>query len=126
MLDAERLSDEEFYVLSVLTLKRQMTTADLDAGINGVLGEKSRKALNALIQRGYVCSDTDTMGDLAHELTNSGSTCALRLISAAKAAESNILAHLGYEDSTILKSLLKRLLEVIDPGAAALWEDDHE
>lgn len=126
MLDAERLSDEEFYVLSVLTLKRRMTPADLDTGMNGVLGEKNKKALDALIERGYVYSDNDTEGTTVFELTDSGIASALRLISAAKEAESKVLAHLGYEDSTILKSLLKRVLEAIDPGAAALWEDDSE
>lgn len=120
LLDQARLSDEEFYVLSTLTLKHRMSAAELDAGMAGVLDEQSETALDSLIERGYVTRDGD-----AYQLTGSGSDCALQLISAAKAVESQVTERLGYEDAAILKSLLNRLLDTIDPEADTLWEQDE-
>jgi DNA-binding MarR family transcriptional regulator len=60
------------------------------------------------------------------QLTSNGRKCALHLISAGKAVESEILQHLGYEDSAVLKSLLNRLLDSIDPDASALWGEPEK
>jgi 3-hydroxy-9,10-secoandrosta-1,3,5(10)-triene-9,17-dione monooxygenase reductase component len=126
LLESERLSDEEFYVLSTLTLKRRMTTAELEAGMAGVLEEQSRKALASLIKRGMVLQEDNAEGISIVQLTAQGSQCALRLISAAKAVESEVLEHFGYEESAVLKSLLNRLLDSIDPHAGVLWGNPEE
>lgn len=127
LLEAEHLSDEEFYVLATLTLKRTMDHAQLDAGMAGVLDEASDAALTALVDRGYVCRDESAgTGDAAFRLTDAGGECALRLISAAKAVESQVIERLGQEEAAVLKSLLNRLLDTIDPAAASLWEGDGD
>ncbi|HSW14406.1 MAG TPA: flavin reductase family protein [Solimonas sp.] len=118
------LSDEEFYLLSTLTLKRIMSADELDAGMSSVLGEHSDAAAGSLIRRGLARSvggATDTEGP-AIQLTSEGSTMALRLISAAKAVESQLLERLGPGEAAMLKSLLHRLLGAIDPGASLLWQ----
>lgn len=116
LLQGAELSDEEFYLLSTLTLKRTMTTEQMHAGMAGVLDEHSQAALVSLIERSYVqCNDG------CYELTAAGSECALHLIAAAKAVESRVIERLGDEESAVLKSLLNRLLDTIDPDAAALW-----
>jgi 3-hydroxy-9,10-secoandrosta-1,3,5(10)-triene-9,17-dione monooxygenase reductase component len=123
-LAQEQLSDEEFYVLSTLTLKRTMTQANLEAGMAGVLGEGSGKAAESLIKRGLVAvtPSSDGAADATYQLTQSGSACALRLISASKAVEEQILDRLGGGESAALKTLLNRLLHQLDPDVESLWE----
>ncbi len=122
-LEKEGLSDEEFYVLSTLTLKRVMTATELDAAMKGVLDERATAAVHSLIGRGLareapVVAEADWA---EYELTEAGRAVALRLISAAKAVESQLVAHLGAGESAALKSLLHRLLSTLDPAAVALW-----
>lgn len=119
-----QLSDEEFYVLSSLTLKRTMTVADLDAGMAGVLDESSHRAIDSLLARGLArVSQVPDDASTAYELTREGREAALRVISAAKAVESQLLERLGAGEAPVLKSLLNRLLGVIDPASAALWDE---
>ena len=122
-LAKEGLSDEEFYVLSTLTLKRIMTADELDAAMKGVLDERSTAAVRSLTSRGLAREAPVVAEALCaeYELTDAGRACALRLISAAKAVESQLVEHLGAGESVALKSLLHRLLTTLDPAAVALW-----
>ena len=120
-LDHEGLSDEEFYLLSTLTLKHDLSASELDAGMAGVLDDHSAPALQSLLRRGLARSLADGDGT-AYELTLEGRACALRIISAAKAVESQLLERLGPGEGAVLKSLLNRLLSATDAGAAALWQ----
>ncbi len=125
LLKSEALTDDEFYVLSTLTLKHDMTAEQMDTVMAGVLDEAGHEPLHALVERNYVEKAADGPSDhSAYQLTNSGSECALRLISAAKAVESQVTEMLGEEETTILKSLLNRLLDTIDPDAANMWENE--
>jgi len=119
----EGLSDEEFYVLSTLTLKRVMTAPQITAAMAGILDERSGHALDALVQRGLV-AEGPAVAEMDHpefSLTEAGRACALRLISAAKAVESQMIARLGEGDALALKSLLNRLLGALEPAAGELW-----
>ena len=123
-LEEAHLTDQEFYVLSALTLKRAMTVRDLDAGMAGVLDENSHRAIESLMQHGMARETAPDAGaeGPAYELTDAGRDAALRVISAAKAVESQVLERLGAGEAPVLKSLLNRLLGVIDPESAALWD----
>ncbi|EIT67884.1 flavin reductase [Hydrocarboniphaga effusa] len=119
LLAQEQLSDEQFFVLSALTLRRSVSVASLGQGLAGILEAEAQDALASLVQRGLV---QPLAGDAsAYELATSGAACALRVISAAKAVESEVLEKLGVADSPALKLLLGRLLTVIDPDAVKLW-----
>ncbi|MFP5305893.1 MAG: flavin reductase [Gammaproteobacteria bacterium] len=120
------LSDQEFYVLASLTLKPQMSAEDLAAGMEGVLDDASQAAVAALVERGFARAVTPATAKAgaAYELTDDGRSCALTLIAQAKAVESQVLERLGHSDAVVIKSLLNRLLGVIDPQSAALWGDD--
>jgi len=120
-LDAEGLSDEEFYLLSTLTLKHDLSASELDAGMAGVLDDHSAPALQSLLQRGLAQSLADSSGQ-AYELTLEGRACALRIITAAKAVEQQLLERLGPGEGEVLKSLLNRLLSATDAGASAIWQ----
>ncbi|MGH8456145.1 MAG: flavin reductase [Stenotrophobium sp.] len=124
-LAGEGLSDDEFYVLSTLTLRPVMTAGELDAGMNAVLNHASAATLQSLAARGLVAQMAviEEAQSPEFRLTESGRACALRLISQAKAVELDLLDRLGAEDGTVLKSLLKRLLGTVDQGSAALWDD---
>lgn len=124
LLAEEGLTDEEFYVLSTLTLKRIMTSAEMDAGMAGIPGGRGHDTIRALVERG-LAAEAPVVAEVhgtEYQLTERGRECALRLITAAKATESQVLERLGANDAQILKALLNRLLGVIDPGADALWQ----
>lgn len=127
-LRAEQLGDEEFYVLSTLTLKPLTSEEELKIGLAGVLDGEAARALARLTERGYVRVAPVTAEDpgIFYELTDAGRACALRLISAAKAVEENVLEQLGAGEAPALKSLLNRLLAVIDPASGALWGNERE
>jgi 3-hydroxy-9,10-secoandrosta-1,3,5(10)-triene-9,17-dione monooxygenase reductase component len=90
-------------------------------GMSNVIDENGSTAIEALVLRGLVRNVFDINGKAAYQLTEDGSSCALRLISAAKSVESQLLAKLGDGEAAVLKSLLNRLLHSIDPNANALW-----
>ncbi|HET8882442.1 MAG TPA: flavin reductase [Solimonas sp.] len=119
-LDAEGINDMEFYVLSTLTLKPVLTAQELAEGMAGVLDDRRKHALDSLVARSLAASRNQD--GVAYELTEHGRDVALRLISRAKALESQVLERLG-PDAPVLKSLLNRLLTEIDPSAAAIWQD---
>ena len=122
LLKAEKLSDEEFYVLSTLTLKHEMTSEEMDNAMTDVLDEAVQVALASLHDRGYVTSGGENGTDKCYRLTDAGSACAIRLISSAKAVEAQVTERIGDEETAVLKSLLNKLLDNIDPDAASLWE----
>lgn len=123
MLETAGLSDEEFYLLSTLTLKHEMTGEQIQAGMAGSLKPHSQTALQSLIDRGHVERIGQDGAKEAYQLTETGSKTALQLISAAKAVESQVLERLGEEEAAVLRSLLNRLLDTLDPDAASLWEE---
>ena len=125
LLASEGLNDDEFYLLSTLTLKPVMTATMLDVALAAVLSQSSAITLQSLAQRGLV-TQLAVMAELPgdeYRMTEQGRETALRLISAAKAVELEILERMGAEDGAILKSLLKRFLGVVDPDASVLWDD---
>ncbi len=119
LLDEEKLSDEAFYLLSTLTLKRRLERDDVQEGLRGVSDESSAAAKGDLRSRGLIGVDADG----ACHLTEAGSACALRVISAAKAVESQVIEQLGAGEAAALKSLMNRLIHVLDPKVEALWSD---
>lgn len=119
LLEKEQLSDEEFFLLSTLTLKRRLEATDLDEGMKGVPESDRMVAVGSLILRGLVRQDE---GARAWQLTADGTACALRLISAAKAVESQVIDQLGGGEAAALKSLLNRLIHVLDPQVEQLWQ----
>ncbi|TXH05880.1 MAG: hypothetical protein E6R07_03500 [Nevskiaceae bacterium] len=123
LLIAAGLSDEEFYLLSALTLKEVVTASEINEGLSNVLDDRASAAIEALILRGLVRNVFDINGRPAYQLTAEGSACTLRVITAAKSVESQVLQRLGAGEAAVLKSLLNRLLQSIDPTAGALWHN---
>lgn len=120
------LSDEEFYVLSAMTLKPRMSSDDLAKLTAGVLDHCCEQTLDSLIGRGLLVRDQDAAGVMGHELTPEGRELALKLISVAKAVESQVLAGLGPDEDAVLKSLLNQLLGVLDPDVGSIWHPGED
>jgi len=122
LLDREGLQDMEFYVLSTLTLRPLLSEGQIAEGMAGVADENWQRALDALVERGFAQRITDAAGS-GYELTESGRALALRLIAVAKGVESQVLERLDAGDAAVLKTMLNRLLGVVDDGSAnALWQ----
>jgi 3-hydroxy-9,10-secoandrosta-1,3,5(10)-triene-9,17-dione monooxygenase reductase component len=122
-LAQEGLGDREFYALASMTLKPVMSAPDLDAALARVVDGPATDAVHALVARGLVREAPVVMeaAETEYTLTEKGRASVLHLVSAAKAVESQLLEKLGAADAQVLKSLLNRLLAVVDSGAAALW-----
>lgn len=119
-LQREQLDDMEFYVLSTLTLKPLLSDDQIAEGMAGVLDERRQRALDGLVERGFA-----QRSDGGYALTPNGREAALHLIAEAKAIESQVLERLGDADAAILKTILNRLLGVVDPNAAnVLWQQN--
>lgn len=121
LLAAENLTDDEFYILSALTLREVVNAQQFQEGLSNVMEGSVGAAIEALVLRGLVRNVYDINGRAAYQLTEDGSSCALKLIAEAKAIESGLLAKLGEGEAAVLKSLLNRLLRAIDPKDSALW-----
>jgi len=119
LLAQEQLDDAEFYLLSTLTLKPVMTHAELNRSLQGIFDGDTIAVLDAMLRRGFVAEAPVVAEAHAPEygLTEAGKAAALRVISAAKALESEVITRLGAADAQALKALLNRLLTAIDPAS---------
>jgi 3-hydroxy-9,10-secoandrosta-1,3,5(10)-triene-9,17-dione monooxygenase reductase component len=125
LLAHEQLGDEEFYLLSTLTLKPVMTRPELERALQGIFDGDTVAVLDAMLRRGLVAEAPVVAEAHAPEygLTADGKAAALRVISAAKALESEVIGRLGAADAQVLKSLLNRLLTAIDPASPFAGRD---
>lgn len=120
LLEAERLTSAEFFLLAALTLRRRAGDLEPDRRLSASPPESRDTALAALTARGFVRPVSQPHGaTAAGELTEAGAACAVRLIGAARAIEAEVLQALGAGDGAALKPLLNRLLAAVDPAAAA-------
>jgi 3-hydroxy-9,10-secoandrosta-1,3,5(10)-triene-9,17-dione monooxygenase reductase component len=120
------ITDEQHFILATLTVAEPMSAAELDRLISFFLQSPLQPALEDLQGRGFLAVSTDATGALSYALTPAGHDAALRLIAAAKAVESQVTEHIGYADSAVLKTLLRRLVELTDPGLPKLWNADDD
>ena len=119
LLAHEQLDDAGFYLLSTLTLKPVMTHGDLQRSLQGIFEGNTGEVVRQMVARGLV-AEAPVVAEATepeYRLTEQGRAAALRVISAAKALESEVIARLGAADAQVLKSLLNRLLTAIDPAS---------
>ncbi len=118
-LDGEGLSEEAFDLLSTITLRHDLSSRELSASLTDALDQAGGRALRTLIDKQLVLAlpapePASSGTDVVYELTPKGQACALRIIAAAKAAETQLLDKLGDVDGAELRRLLGRLLELSD------------
>ena len=121
-LQQEQLSDNEFYVLSSLTLQRELDAEALTKALQALSDADRETAKHRLVERGLVEVNAH-LNSTRVRLTDAGSACTLRLIAAAKSIEAQIIDGIGQAEAVALKSLLNRLLHQLDPEVNQLWSE---
>jgi 3-hydroxy-9,10-secoandrosta-1,3,5(10)-triene-9,17-dione monooxygenase reductase component len=115
------LTDSEYFLLTVLSVKQQCAVEDLDARF-GYTGHAITPALVlGLAARGLVAVWQED-GREACALSNSGREVVLHVIAAAQAIASGMQAQLGDWETVALKNLLKQFIAQTDPGLAHPWD----
>ncbi len=120
-ITAAGISDDQHFVLATLTVTNGLSAQQLGANIGFFLEGDLRVALDGLAARGFLTPVAIDGGEPRNCLTPAGRDCALRLIAAAKAFESQVVDRFGYADSAALRTLLRRLVTLTDPGLPDMW-----
>jgi 3-hydroxy-9,10-secoandrosta-1,3,5(10)-triene-9,17-dione monooxygenase reductase component len=117
---AQGLSDDQWYVLAMLTVKDGVSAGQVDDSIAYTLGRSGRALLDELAAGGWL-----RHGDGLYHLTDEGRSRSLHLLAAAKAMESDALGRLGYADGAVLKTLLQKFIATTNPGLPDLWAGEQ-
>ncbi|HQR04390.1 MAG: flavin reductase [Proteobacteria bacterium] len=109
------LTDDEYFVLSVLTIRNELTASDLSRQVGfGPYADQAmldRMAANGLLNE----------EDGHYSLTPKGRDITLHIMAAAKAREMEVLGGFGEADAIALKTLLLRLVKATLADYEDLW-----
>lgn len=120
LLEAHTLDERSFFVLSILSIRDNLTLAEVNAFIAYTGMQATADSMSALEQQRLVATETHA-GTTRFVLTADGREASLRQIALAKAVEEDLADKLGPGDAMALKLLLKRLVAASDPGVPDLW-----
>jgi len=115
------LTDAEFFVLSVLSVRDGRRAQEISALVSYTGVEWNESLLAGLLDRALLRTERQADEDELLYLTETGRDAALRIIAAGKAIESDLLGKLGLAEGELLKKLLKQLILQTDPGVPDLW-----
>jgi len=114
-----RISDTEFFLLSLLSVQQPLSAAEI-AGHMAYTGcTVDLNALQAACARDLLIS-SGTGADM-FSLSPAGTETILHILAAAKAVEADLIGNMGQMQATALRNLLKTLLTASDPGLPKLW-----
>lgn len=111
-----RLSDAEFFLLSLLSVRQPLGAGEIDAHMAYTGVELTPEALQAACARGLLRVQAG-----GYSLTPAGNDAILHVLAAAKAVEADLGAGMGPVQATALRNLLKTLVSASDPGLPKLW-----
>ncbi|HMZ00706.1 MAG TPA: flavin reductase [Burkholderiaceae bacterium] len=115
---AERgLSDADFFVLSLLSVRPSMPPAEIGSHVAYTGVDIGPVALRSLCERGLLAQ----AGDGALSLSAAGRDAILHVLAVAKAVEADLSPRLSEVEVAMLRNLLKRLIGATDPGLPKLW-----
>lgn len=117
-LDEQGLSEADFFVLSLLSVRHPLSSEEIAAHIAYTGADIGPIALQSLHARGLLEHDRRTGG---WHLEARGRDAILHVLAAAKAVEADALDRLEPMEAVGLRNLLKRLIAVTDPGLPKLW-----
>ena len=117
LLNERGLSDADFFVLSLLSVRDSMAGADIAAHIAYTGIDVGAVLLQQLCDRGLLQKNEHA----AYALTASGRDSILHVIAAAKAVEADVLERMGEAEAALLRNLLKQFIRATDPGLPKLW-----
>ncbi|MFK0570360.1 flavin reductase [Endozoicomonas sp.] len=122
-LQKHGLSQQQFFILSVLCIQDCLTLEQLNRFIDYTGQLVTVEEMNSLMQKELIALDTR---GLQYQLTGEGREASVHNIAQAKAIEESLVDQLGAADVMALKLLLKRLVVKTDPGLPDLWSDKKE
>jgi 3-hydroxy-9,10-secoandrosta-1,3,5(10)-triene-9,17-dione monooxygenase reductase component len=118
-LSQRQLSDTDFFILSLLSVKQPLMPDEIVAHIAYTGVDISANALQSMVQRGLL-EDHKPQGGL--RLSAKGSDAILHVLAAAKSFEADLVARMGELESAALRNLLKQAISATDPGLPKLWQ----
>ena len=114
------MTDADFYVLSLLSIQQPQSPAEIASHMAYTGTDIGAVALQSLISKGWVEESRERAESL--QLTPQGNEAILRVLAAAKAVETDLIASLGEMEAATLRNLLKKAIAATDPGLPKLWQ----
>jgi 3-hydroxy-9,10-secoandrosta-1,3,5(10)-triene-9,17-dione monooxygenase reductase component len=118
-LSQRQLSDTDFFILSLLSVKQPLNPEEIVAHIAYTGVDISASSLQSLVQRGLL--EENASGG-ALRLSAKGSDDILHVLAAAKSFEADLVSRMGELESAALRNLLKQAILATDPGLPKLWQ----
>jgi 3-hydroxy-9,10-secoandrosta-1,3,5(10)-triene-9,17-dione monooxygenase reductase component len=119
-LQQRQLSDTDFFVLSLLSVRQPLASTEIAAHIAYTGVDLGTGALQSMVQRGLLLEESGTEPGL--RLSPAGSDAILHVLAAAKAVEADLVNRMGELESAALRNLLKQAILATDPGLPKLWQ----
>jgi len=119
-LERHGLSEDQWFVLSILAMSDDRTVAELDRLLWYTGKRVTYELLASLTAGGYARLQGSYDPHASVQLTDSGRHIVLELVAVAKAAESDAERNLGYGETQLLKRALRSIIRATDPGAPPL------
>ncbi|MDB5730685.1 MAG: flavin reductase-like, FMN-binding protein [Variovorax sp.] len=119
-LQQRHLSDTDFFVLSLLSVRQPLAAEEIAAHIAYTGVDLGAATLQSLVERGLLLAEGGTQPGL--RLSPAGSDAILHVLAAAKVVEANLVDRMGELESAALRNLLKQAILATDPGLPKLWQ----
>ncbi len=124
-LEGHGLSEEQWFVLSILGVSDNRTVADLDKMLWHTGNRVSYDLVANLTAAGFANLSGSYDPQVRVTLTDLGKRTVIELVAAAKAAESHAERNLGFAETQLLKRALRSVIRDTDPGPAPLLTTLH-
>jgi 3-hydroxy-9,10-secoandrosta-1,3,5(10)-triene-9,17-dione monooxygenase reductase component len=119
-LERHGLSEDQWFVLSILAMSDNRTVAELDRMLWYTGKRVTYDLLASLTAGGFARLDGSYDPHARVALSDSGKRVVLELVAVAKAAESDAERNLGYGETQLLKRALRSIIRNTDPGLPPL------
>ena len=119
-LEQRSLSDADFFVLSLLSVRQPLSSDEVAAHIAYTGINVNESTLRSLVERGLLQTEPGT--PTGFRLSPAGSNAILHVMAAAKAVEADLVDRMGELESASLRNLLKQAILATDPGLPKLWQ----
>jgi len=119
-LERHGLSEDQWFVLSILAVSDNRTVAELDRLLWYTGKRVTYELLASLTAAGFARLQGSYDPHACVRLTDSGKGIVLKLVAVAKATESDAERNLGYGETQLLKRALRSIIRNTDPGSPPL------
>jgi 3-hydroxy-9,10-secoandrosta-1,3,5(10)-triene-9,17-dione monooxygenase reductase component len=124
-LERHGLSEDQWFVLSILGISDNRTVAELDQLLWYTGRRVTYELLASLNASGFARLHGSYDPHARVILTDAGKRVVLQLVAMAKAAESDAERNLGYGETQLLKKALRGIIRETDPGPPPLMTPTH-